>query len=347
MYENIAIVIPAYCPDRKIIDLCADLSSFFNWIIVVNDGNDRSYDEIFNHVSNNADVIRHYVNCGKGRSIKSAINYLLCEKENRSYNIRGIITVDADGQHLVEDILHIANKMQEQEFSSIVLGTRNFKTNGIPLRSKFGNILTSKVFHFLCGQKISDTQTGLRGIPEQFLEKCLNISGERYEYETNMLIEFSKMCSIFTEVSITTIYENNNSSSHFNPLLDSIKIYACILKYSLSSLISWVIDYSVFNIVLALGGNVFIGNYIGRAISAYVNYNTNRKVVFKTDNGVKSVIQYIILVILSGTVSAILINVLSLFSHINVRILKIIVEVILFFFNYYFQNTIIFKKSQT
>ena len=141
---------------------------------------------------------------------------------------------------------------------NVVLGVRNFKKDGVPLRSRFGNTMTSGVFKILCGLNISDTQTGLRAIPYKYLDTLDKVEGERFEYETNMLLSFKKYNISFQEESIETVYIDDNASSHFNPIKDSLKIYKVIFKYLLgstgmkyvgSSVASWVIDNLLFNIL--------------------------------------------------------------------------------------------------
>ena len=112
--------------------------------------------------------------------------------------------------------------------------------------------MTSFVFKFACGLNISDTQTGLRAIPRQYLELFDNVKGERFEYETNMLLEFKQSHIDFVEVPIETVYIEENASTHFNPIKDSLKIYGVIFKFLFSSIASSVIDLAMFAIISAL-----------------------------------------------------------------------------------------------
>ena len=78
---------------------------------------------------------------------------------------------------------------------------------------------------------IGDTQTGLRGIPASAIPTMVTIDGERYEYEMNVLLKLRDMKLGVFEVPIETIYIDDNSGSHFNPVRDAIRIYAVIFKY--------------------------------------------------------------------------------------------------------------------
>ena len=94
----------------------------------------------------------------------------------------------------------------------------------MPFRSRFGNSITRVVFNLLTRQKVTDTQTGLRGFTFDQLEWLEGIKGDRYEYEMNMLMKASDEKIQIKEVKIETVYENNNESSHFRPFQDSVRI---------------------------------------------------------------------------------------------------------------------------
>ncbi len=344
--KDIIIVIPAYNPNDSLITLVKQLRELYSFIIVVDDGSNQSCAQVFERIEEETILLRHYTNLGKGRALKTAFNHVL-GMIGSEHPISGVITVDADGQHSIEDVRRIHEALGRSNYKDLVLGCRSFegKDKDIPLRSRLGNTITRKVFHLLCGIKISDIQTGLRGIPCELCELFCTIDGERYEYETNMILQTSQLDISISEVPIQTIYEDNNESSHFNPLLDSIKIYKVILSYAASSILAWAIDYVVFNVIIALGGGVLLSNYVARGLSAIVNYNVNRKAVFKAENSIRSLIGYIVLLFVSGTISAILIELLESISGIKIWILKVLVEIILFFFNYFIQNTLIFRRK--
>ena len=303
------IIIPAYNPDESLLSLVKELKGYFRWIIIVNDGSEQKCGQIFESLQteHGCVILNHYVNMGKGRALKTAFNY--CIKLCSENKIAGVITADADGQHNMDSILRINKAMCEYP-ANFILGVRSFLKD-VPFRSRFGNNVTKYVFQWLCGIHISDTQTGLRGIPVQYLGLCCGIDGEKYEYETNMLLMTKTEMIEITEVPIDTIYENNNATSHFNPLIDSFKIYQTILLYSLSSIIAVLIDFFTFGILINSGLGVLLSTYVGRLFSACANFTINRKVVFKsTSNCLKQLFRYGGLVLLSGTISGCLIRLL-------------------------------------
>ena len=93
----------------------------------------------------------------------------------------------------------------------------------------------------------SYTQTGLRAFDLELADKFLSVEGERYEYEMNMLMICAKEKIPIKEVQIRTIYhDKDNSNSHFRGFRDSVRIYKEILKFTLSSLSGFLLDYLLF-----------------------------------------------------------------------------------------------------
>lgn len=277
---------------------------------------------------------------GKGRALKTGFNYCL----NTFPCAKIIVTVDADGQHKIEDVIRICDNYIAT--NEVLLGKRNFNNAEIPMRSWFGNCLTKIVFNYLCGIKLSDTQTGLRVYPLNILPELLKVTGERYEYETNVLLYCHDNNIKLREVSIQTVYENNNESSHFNPLKDSIRIYGVIIRYIASSFLAVVVDNLVFILLSSHISNYYVLTYIGRACTAITNFSINRKIVFKEPGNLTlQVLRYTLLLLLSGTVSALTVTGLVLKMNWKLLPAKLFIESMLFFFNFYVQRSFVFRKQ--
>lgn len=261
---------------------------------------------------------------------------------------KGVVTADADGQHKLEDIIAVENALIDAMGThSIVLGSRKFDKENVPLRSKIGNVATRIVLKYLCDFNLTDTQTGLRGIPTQLLEREVQIAGEGYEYEINVLLDAVDAGIQFIEVPIETIYENDNNISHFNPLRDSYRIYRTILMYSGSSIVASVLDYIIFTILYPVTKNIWIATYAGRVCSAGLNFSINRKAVFKDNNKLtNSLVKYIALLVVSGTSSALLLLCSSYILGKVYFIVKIMIEMCLYFFNYYIQKKFVFRGNR-
>ncbi len=350
---SITIIVPSYKPDEKLIEVVSGLiAEGFEDILVVNDGSGEEYLSYFNTVAafKECTVINHEVNKGKGRALKTAFEYCL----NNRKTISGVITVDGDNQHRPKDIRRCYESLVDN-IDKVVLGVRDFSGADVPFRSKFGNNMTSFVFKFACGVSISDTQTGLRAIPYKYLEMLCQVKGERYEYETNMLLELNKKHIKFEEVVIETVYIEDNASSHFNPIKDSIKIYGVIFKFLFSSAASSLIDIGVFSLLgLLLVGRVsdsvriFVATLVARVISSIFNYSFNRNAVFESKGNVKnSIVRYYILCAIQLCVSYGLVylitDVLSL-NPILTIIAKIVVDTVLFLISFQIQRAWVFKE---
>lgn len=343
-YMDYVIVIPAYNPEDILIEIVEKTTETMSKvdIVLINDGSEEQYKGVFDKLAHmeHVYIVTHAVNQGKGQALKTGFEFVLQNLSDK----KAVITVDADGQHSLEAIRIMTDNFCGDE--TIVLGSRNFvdinSDVDIPLRSKFGNRMTQWVFNHLCGIKISDTQTGLRLIPVALLPELTKLRGMRYEYETNCLLWCKEKGIGIKEIDIDTIYENGNESSHFNPLKDSLKIYSIILKYIFSSLLATLIDYSVFFGLSSFVENVFVLTYAGRGASIIVNFLVNKKVVFKSNgDNVWQAVKYIILVIISGTLSSIGVYLLTQCGLALVWS-KVIVESILFFFNFVCQKKFVF-----
>src|SRR5262245_53212757 len=272
-----AVVIPAYKPSRGLIDLLHALPpEKFPAIVVVDDGSGAAYEETFSQAAAlpNVQLLRHAVNLGKGAALKTAFNYVLVTHPAAT----GVVPADAGGQHHPEHIARLAAAMVEKP-DSCVLGSPTFGDD-VPLRSRVGNIATRGIMRALLGRKLTDTQTGLRGIPAPLLPRLLRMESTGYEFELEMLIAAHHLGMTIVETPIRTIYEEGNKSSHFNPVIDSMKIYFVLLRFGSVSLMTAVIDNLVFILMRNRGLEVGPAQVIGRLFAVAFNYTTVRSSVF-------------------------------------------------------------------
>ena len=242
MNKDVVVLIPVYNPNEEIMQEFLDkLTKKFTNIVFINDGCSKKHDKFMNNLAKSYPVVKHSVNLGKGRGLKNGINYIL---ENFS-KAKVIVTADCDGQHSVKDIKKCSD-IAKKNMDALVLGVRDFSDNLVPRRSKFGNVITRNVLYSFVGVKVSDTQTGLRAMSLNIAKKLIDVDGERYEYETNCLIETKSRNIPIKEVVIETIYINNNETSHFNPVKDSIRVYKLFASYLLFTLLAYIIETVIF-----------------------------------------------------------------------------------------------------
>lgn len=341
---QVTAFIPAYNPPDKLIPLVRELSaSDFSSIVVLNDGSDSTCDPIFKEIESieKVTLLQHAVNLGKGAAIKTGLNFIYCHFPQHI----GVVTIDADGQHLTVDALNIAQTLQDKP-DSLVIGVRKFDKD-VPLRSMFGNILTKKLFHILVGQKVTDTQSGLRGIPREFITKLLKIDSNGYEFELDMLLACKYSDRIIVEKEINTVYLEGNKSSHFNPILDSMKIYFVLFRFTFTSLISAAIDYTVFFLTYSLSSSLTASQVSARLVSMLFNYSAVKRLVFYSgQKHEKTFPKYVALVLISGSISLLLINLLVTYTPLKVFPAKIISELIMFIANFAIQRDFIFTRHK-
>ena len=226
--QRLAIVLPSLDPDYKFSAVVKGLTEAgFEHIIIVDDGSDASHQEPFREAEAYpcCTVLHHQGNKGKGRALKTAFAHVLAHLPE----VEGVITIDGDGQHLLKDIIACGERMLGEP-GTVVLGCRDFDAPGVPPRSVAGNKTTSRMFRLFYGIRLSDTQTGLRAIPRTCLERFCRIEGERFEYETNMLLEMKRMGIAFLEQPIATVYDPEDYSSHYNAVKDSLRIFRIMAR---------------------------------------------------------------------------------------------------------------------
>jgi glycosyltransferase involved in cell wall biosynthesis len=344
MLTRLAVVIPAYCPSAGMVDLVRNLAARqIPAIIVVDDGSGPEFADTFAAAAAlpNVQLLRHAVNLGKGAALKTAFNHLLCAYPD----LAGVVTADADGQHHPDDIVRVAETLLARP-DALVLGARTFGER-VPLRSRVGNIATRGIMHALLGQKLADTQTGLRGIPAALLPRLLRIESRGYEFELEMLIAAHQLSIPVVEVPIQTIYEQGNKSSHFNPVIDSMKIYFVLLRFGSVSLMTALLDNLVFILAQPRLHSVLGAQVLGRAVAVIFNYSTVRSSVFYSHQRHKTVLpKYLSLVVASGTCSYLGIQLLSKRFGVPVIPAKLAVETLLFFVNFAVQRLFVFKPHE-
>jgi len=356
--RDAAILIPSLEPDERLTAYITKLSDCgFGHIVVVDDGSSEKYQSIFREVERieRTVVLHHDVNRGKGIALKTGYQYILDNLQDAEI----IITADSDGQHTVPDCVHLAEEAHKGE-KALYLGSRDFSLPNIPPKSRSGNRITSIVFKVLYGQYLPDTQTGLRAFRREELPFMINVEGERFEYEMKVLISCSRAGIKMVPVTIETIYENENEGTHFHPIKDSFRVYKVILgsffRFMCSSLTCVLIDNGIFNLLnLAVFANgkkndaffILLSTIIARVISASVNFMLNRKLVFgDKGNAGQAFIRYAIL-----AVSIILLSAGGTWllgqTGMSSTVAKLIVDTILYFVSYRFQQQWVFKEEHS
>lgn len=339
------VLIPAYEPDERLIGLLAELQKTGLAAVVIDDGSGPAYRDLFLRAGKYASVLSYEANRGKGGALKYGFGYL------REQYPEGcvVVTADADGQHKAADICRVCRAAEEHP-GALVLGCRGF-TAGTPLHNKMGNKITCFVFRLVTGKKISDTQTGLRAFSSGLIPYLASVPGDRYEYEMNVLMDCAEKSTAILEVPIETVYIGGNSTSHFNPFVDSWRVYRQIVRYAAVAFSSFLLDYALFVAFLwALGGlgtekAAAVSNILARAASAAYNYILNKRLVFRMEgHAARTAAEYVALTILVLGLNTLLLELLMLLGM-NGYWAKIVAGILCTFVSFFGQQLVVFRKK--
>src|SRR5262249_1816942 len=213
-------VIPAYQDEKHIGDIVRRTLNHLDHVLVVDDGSSDQTGQRAREAG--ADVIVHNQNRGKGDAIKTGLERCLDQEA------RWVILLDSDGQHLPEEIDRFLLAAGSVTRPTFFLGNRMSNVAAMPFIRRVVNRYMSSQISRLCGQTIPDTQCGFRMLERQLIPELLG-GGERFEYETEVLIIASRKGYQIESVPITTVYSDQVSKIH--PIRDSIRFLKLMWSY--------------------------------------------------------------------------------------------------------------------
>lgn len=341
------VLIPAYEPGPRLVDLARTLlaSDPDLEIVIVDDGSGPEFVAVFDAAAAaGAHVERHAVNRGKGAALKTGIRHVLDQWPGED-----VITADADGQHTAADIARVAEQLRADACTrraALILGCRDFH-GSVPLRSRFGNTLSRGLFRVAAGWPASDTQTGLRGIPAALLPWLLEVPGDRFEYETEMLLRLRRAGYTAREIAIETVYLEQNASSHFRPIVDSLRVTLPLLLFTGSSLLAFLIDTGALLLLTWLSGWLVPSIIAARLLSASVNFAVNRRFVFQRQGRLHALRHALKYALLAGALLASNIVWMEALTGMGLPLVvaKVITEVVLFVTSYQVQRRFVFGAT--
>jgi len=218
--SRIAAVIPAYQEEKYVSEVARRARAQLQNVLVVDDGStDATSDRAR---SAGVDVVVHPQNRGKGESIKTGLHYWL--QRGSEY----VVLLDADGQHLPEEISRFVEAAASDNQAKIFVGSRMNDTSTMPFVRRIVNRYMSGKISRACGQQIPDTQCGFRMLHRDIIPEVLS-GASRFEYETEMLIIASRKGHRVASVPITTVYSDEISS--INPVRDTLRFFKLMRRY--------------------------------------------------------------------------------------------------------------------
>ena len=218
------------------------------------------------------------------------------------------------------------------------------------------------LFTLATGISVTDTQTGLRAIPASFMRELLDCPGERFEFETHMLLRLRGRPVV--QIPIQTLYIDGNRETHFSPWRDSPRIMSIIVgallarmaRFCMTSLLSFALDIALFSFlfhcVFRSGGHIAVmaSVVLARAVSLVFNYWANRIFVFghetagRTRHAPGSFARYLGLAAAVMIASYALTNVArQILQGVRIEYLKAAIDLCLWLVSYGVQRTMVFR----
>lgn len=337
--SKVTVIVPAYNPDEKFVKLVSELVGEFD-VLAINDGSAEKCKPLFEEaVKLGVTLVEHEKNKGKGAALKTALRYMM-DKGGEWV----AVTADADGQHCLKDIREVA-RLSVENPDCLVLGVRNFK--GMPARSRFGNSFTRISFMLATQSRVSDTQTGLRGFTYKTADRLITADGDRYEYEMNVLINLRRWGIPVKETVIETIYIDDNASSHFHPIRDSLIVFGQLIKHIGASLVCTAVDFLLYYALIAWAPIPTELSYaLAKGASAVLNHQLSARFVFRTKPTLRSTVLYFALVLVNIGIGALLMLWFTNMSSTAEWWVKLPIEIVLFMANYFVQKYFVFNEKK-
>lgn len=330
MTMAIHVLIPAYQPSKVLSRIVRELSAYGFDVLLIDDGS-QGCDDIFNAAekTDGVKVVHHECNMGKGQALKTGLAYLAAAFSTSDV----VVTADADGQHAPADIAAVAAEAVKCP-GSLVLGVRDVEQ--MPGRSRLGNTVMRVGMDILYGVRVKDTQTGLRAFSLAEVSQVTALPEGGYAFETAMLINASQIFPAgIRQVGIETIYEDGNSTSHYNALFDSARILASMVRhlprFLVASVSSFALDYLLFSLLYTLGGlGVVPSTVFARVVSAAYNFLLNKHYVF-AGRGVRYTFgRYALLAVCILTVNSTLMYLFADVLGLPAMAMKVVVECLMY-----------------
>jgi glycosyltransferase involved in cell wall biosynthesis len=228
-----AAVIPAYQDEKHIGDIVRRTRERLDHVLVVDDG---SSDQTAQRARDaGAQVIVHDQNRGKGEAIKTGLAHWLGAANTSPHTAGGldrevtwVSLLDSDGQHLPEEIDRFLSAAARTTQPTFLIGNRMNNVTGMPIIRRVVNRYMSRQISHVCKQEIPDTQCGFRMLDRQLIPELLG-GGDRFDYDTEVLIIASRKGYRIESVPITTVY--TDQVSKIRPLRDAIRFLKLIWRY--------------------------------------------------------------------------------------------------------------------
>lgn len=216
--NRVAIAIPAYDAAASIGDVIRRVKEILPDVLVVDDGSRDGTAAAARAAGAEVHVLP--VNGGKGAALAAAFSILF------SRGFTGVVTVDADGQHLPEEIPRLLAFAGEAD---LVLGTRDHLFVEMGRVRRLSNHVSSRAISWAAGQRILDVQTGFRFYSRTVIEKA-GFPEPRFEAESAVVVRAARLGMRVATTPVRLGYADGRTTSHYRPILDSLRIAAAVAR---------------------------------------------------------------------------------------------------------------------
>ncbi len=239
------VCIPAFNAEKTVGDITKRCLRYVDKVIVCDDGSMDDTARIAK--KSGAEVISHTKNLGKGAAMRTL--FRLAEEANPDV----VVTIDADGQFLPEEIPKLISPILENK-SDVVIGYRFDNVMEMPIYRKFGNKFLDKVANLASNLPFRDTQSGFRAYSKKALG-LTNFSTDGFGADAEILVNLSTKGFRISEEKVSVIYDTGGKTSTNNPLSHGTSVFLNTLRYV--SVKKPLTFFGVPGIILMIIGSAF------------------------------------------------------------------------------------------
>jgi glycosyltransferase involved in cell wall biosynthesis len=214
MSEKTLILIPALNAERTIGAVVRDCKLVNDDVLVIDDGSSDRTAEMAGDAG--AQVIRHPVNRGKGAALKTGFAYAL---EN---GFDAVITLDADGQHLAQEIPKFLAARAETGGDLIIGGRAHLFGQMLP-RRRLANRVSARSIAFASKTIVTDSQSGFR-LYSAHLLRNVHLRTDGFDLESEVIVYAGCRGFKVVTIPIELGFVDGLSTSHYKPLADTLRI---------------------------------------------------------------------------------------------------------------------------
>jgi len=215
MSERVAVLIPALNAERTLAQVVRDARRELEPVVVIDDGSTDRTSAVARDAGATT-VLRHDVNRGKGGALKTGFAWALAN------GFDGVITLDADGQHLATEILKFVRE-RETSGADLIIGGRAHLFGGMLPRRRTANRLSAWCISKCAGTRITDSQSGFRYYSAKLI-RSIELRTDGFDMESEVIVLAGKRGFRIVTISIDLGFVDGIATSHFKPLIDTMRI---------------------------------------------------------------------------------------------------------------------------